>query len=117
VPHPVTYIVDRNGMITSRTTDEDFRRRYTAGHLIGRKAGESDVKARRLKITQSASDTLIRGGQRVKLRLDVRLPPRSHVYAPGVEGYIPIDWRLEPDPKFEVFPVSYPASRILYLKA
>jgi hypothetical protein len=41
-----------------------------------------------------------------------------HVYAPGVEGYIPIDWRLDdggPAAKRHVF--NYPPSEMLRLAA
>jgi len=117
IPNPVTFIVDENGIIRSKATEEDYRHRYTAGNLIGRKANVGQVPAKRVKITQSASDRLVHGGQRFKLRLEVQMPPRSHVYAPGVQGYIPIEWKLTPGPGFEEIPIRYPEARKLYLKA
>jgi peroxiredoxin len=117
VPYPVTYIVDQKGVIRSRSADEDFRRRYTAGNLIDRRADAASVPAKRLKITRSASDSVVHGSQRVKIRLEIDLPSKSHVYAPGVQGYIPIDWKLSPSAAFEALPVRYPQSRNLHLKA
>ncbi len=32
-------------------------------------------------------------GQHMAVVLDVKLPNRVHVYAPGVKGYIPVDWK------------------------
>lgn len=116
IPHPVTFIVDEKGVIQSATSEEDFRRRFTVGNLIGRKADVRSVPAKRLKVTQSASDTLVHGGQRFKVRLEMEIPPRSHVYAPGVKGYIPIDWKLTPADSFEEVPIRYPEPRSLYLK-
>jgi peroxiredoxin len=116
IPHPVTFIVDEKGIVRSRTLEEDFRRRFTVGNLIGRRANVTGVPAKRVKITQSVSDTLVHGGQRFKLRLEIQLPPESHVYAPAVTGYIPIDWKLTPDPAFEEIPMRYPEPRSLYLK-
>ena len=117
VPHPMTYIVDEKGIVRSRSSDEDFRRRYTVGNLIGRKAAATTVPAKRVKITRSASDTLVHGGQRIKLMLDVQLPQKSHIYAPGVQGYIPIDWKLKASDAFEELSLRYPPSRDMHLKA
>jgi peroxiredoxin len=116
IPHPVTYIVDENGVIRSRVFENDFRRRSTVGSLIDRKTGVTEVPAKRVRITQSATDSLIHGGQRFKLRLELELPSGSHVYAPGVQGYIPIDWKLTDNPAFEAVPLKYPPSRQLHLK-
>jgi AhpC/TSA family protein/cytochrome c biogenesis DsbD-like protein len=117
IPNPVTYIVNESGIIESRDSDEDYRRRYTVGNLLKLRTGVEDVEAKRLKITQSVSDSVVHGGQRFKVRLDIELPPRNHVYAPGVEGYIPIEWRVADSPSFAVEPVAYPQSRTLHLKA
>jgi len=117
IPNPVTYIVDEKGVIQSVTSDEDYRRRYTAGNLIGRTADVANIPAKRVKITRSMSDSVAHGGQRVKLRLEIDLPAKSHVYAPGVQGYIPIDWQLSSNPSFEALPMQYPQSRNLYLAA
>jgi hypothetical protein len=117
IPHPVTYIVDRNGLIQSRSSDEDYRHRYTVGNVLGLRAGIEEVSAKRLKITKSMSDSIVHGGQRFKLRLDIELPPKSHAYAPGVQGYIPIEWKLVESESFSAIPLTYPKSRNLHLKA
>jgi len=51
------------------------------------------------------------------LVLDIDLKPRMHVYAPGVEGYIPIEWKLTDSPAFKAHGATYPASTKLHLKA
>jgi hypothetical protein len=117
IPHPVTYIVDRSGIIQSRNFDEDYRQRYTVGNVLGLRTGAEDVSAKRLKLTKSVSDSIVHGGQRFKLRLDIELPSKSHVYAPGVQGYIPIEWRLTENNSFSAVPLAYPPSRKLHLKA
>ena len=58
-----------------------------------------------------------RPGHRIVLSLELDLKPNMHVYAPGVEGYIPIDWKLEESPAAKALPFQYPASRKLHLKA
>jgi hypothetical protein len=47
----------------------------------------------------------------------LQIPPKSHVYAPGVQGYIPLDWKISDSAAFEAVPVKYPPSRQLHLKA
>jgi hypothetical protein len=117
VPHPVTYIIDEKGVIRSRVFEEDYRRRFTLGNVLDRRSNASTVPAKRAKLTQSASDTVLHGGQRVKLRVDIELPRGSHVYAPGVQGYIPIEWKLSETPSLELLPLKYPASKTMHLKA
>lgn len=117
IPHPITYIVDRSGTIQDRVYEKDFRRRSTLGSLIGRNTNPIPVTAKRLKVTQSSSDALIHGGQRFKLRLELDIPAKSHVYAPGVQGYIALDWSLPPAPSYEAEAAKYPPSRTLRLKA
>lgn len=114
---PVTYIVDENGIVRSRNFDDDFRRRYTVGNLLDRRTDASAIEAKHLAITRSASDSVAYGGQRIKLFLELQLPSKSHVYAPGVQGYIPIEWKLKPSDSYEALPFEYPASRNLHLKA
>jgi hypothetical protein len=85
--------------------------------VLGLRTSIEEVAAKRLKITKSASDSIVHGGQRFRLRLDLELPAKSHVYAPGVQGYIPIEWKLLENSSFSTVPATYPKSRNLYLKA
>ena len=123
VPHPVTYIVDERGVVKSRHFEEDYRKRYTTGNILTQElnirtgAVRTTVKNPRIAVTASASNAVVRGGERVRLILDVELPQGMHVYAPGVQNYIPIDWKLTETAAFEVLPTKYPASRMLHLPA
>ena len=117
IPHPVTYVIDAKGVVQSRNSEEDYRQRYTVGNLLELRTGISETPAKHLKITQSATDTIVHGGQRFKIRLDIELPPGSHVYAPGVQGYIPIEWKIADAESYVAESVTYPKFRNLYLKA
>jgi hypothetical protein len=123
VPHPVTYIIDERGIVRSRHFEEDFRKRYTTGNILTREldirtgAVRSIVKNARIAVAASASDAVVRGGERVRLILDVELPRRMHVYAPGVQNYIPVEWKLTESAAFEALPLAYPPGRTLHLKA
>jgi hypothetical protein len=92
--------------------------------ILARQFGAPVDAARRvaqtahLQITSAASNSIARPGLRIALTMEVELKPGMHVYAPGVQGYIPIDWRLdEGAPAAKRHPFDYPAAEILHLKA
>ena len=123
VPHPVTYIVDARGIVKSRHFEEDYRKRYTVANILTGElnirtgASRTATKNPRLALTASASNAVVRGGERIRLMLDIQLPRRMHIYAPGVQGYIPIEWKLNESPAFEALAFEYPFSRTLHLRA
>ena len=81
-------------------------------------AGRRTTETGQLKITTAASNATARPGLRITLSLEIELKPGMHVYAPGVQGYIPIDWRLEEGgPAAKRHPFEYPASEMLRLEA
>ena len=65
-------------------------------------------------VTTSA---IIRDATHATLVIEVELRPGVHVYAPGVEGYIPIAWTLEESPAYKAGEVQLPPARKLYLQA
>lgn len=123
IPYPGTFILDRNGVVTQKYFETDFRQRYTASEILVRQYGDSAgsanqvIETKHLRVTSSASLVTVHWGQRLALVADIELKPGMHVYAPGVEGYIPIDFKLTATPGFQEHPAAYPASRKLHLKA
>jgi DsbC/DsbD-like thiol-disulfide interchange protein len=59
----------------------------------------------------------VRSGQRIALTLDIDLKPEMHVYAPGVAGYIPIEWSMGSSEAIIAHPVVMPPSKRLHLPA
>jgi Disulphide bond corrector protein DsbC len=55
-------------------------------------------------------------GSRVTLIAEIELPSDVHVYAPGVQGYKPIQLTLR-GAGLELAPAAYPKPKILYLEA
>jgi DsbC/DsbD-like thiol-disulfide interchange protein len=72
---------------------------------------------KQLDLTLSASTESIAAGQRVSLVLDLSLHPKMHVYAPGVEHYMPISWEIAPSDAAKAQAVSWPKSNKLRLEA
>lgn len=123
IPHPVTFLIDRAGVVRARFHEDDYRKRYTLGGLLLREfdsppAGPvHDVPAKRIKLRLAASAAEARPGQRITLMIEMDLRPGLHVYAPGVVGYRPVVWSLESSPAFTAHAVDYPPSRPLHLQA
>jgi len=116
-------VVNAQGVITAKYFEDDFRERYTSADILARQfgvrlqAGRSEVEGKQLKLQAAASNLVVAAGQRVSLTLDIEMKPNVHVYAPGVEGYIPIDWKMKESEAAAAHEVSYPASEKLHLAA
>jgi AhpC/TSA family/Disulphide bond corrector protein DsbC len=123
IPNPGTFILDAKGVIKAKYFEEDFRERFTAAGILTRQfgvttgAGAHEVIGKQLTAVASASNYVVREGQRVALVLDIELKPKMHVYAPGVEGYIPIVWKMKESPAFVAHDVTLPRSKMLHLPA
>ncbi len=123
VPFPGTYIIDERGIVRAKYFEEDHRERYTASSVLirlGEQAGAAtmEVETKHLKLVASASDPVIRGGNRVRLMLDFELKPGMHVYSPGVQGgYIPIEWQMSESKRWLAHTPEYPTAKTLHLPA
>lgn len=123
IPNPGEFLVNPDRTVRAKFFEEDFRDRFTGGQILvtelGAGAGGSTktIETAHLNATTWASDSIVRGGNRLALGVDVELPPRMHVYAPGVEGYVAIDWSMAQASGVTVMPVSYPESKRLEMPA
>jgi hypothetical protein len=124
IPYPGSYIVDTHGKVVSKYFEDDFKERVSTADILARQFGASvdvargAVEAKHLQITTAASNDIARPGLRIALSLDIEMKPKMHVYAPGVQGYIPIDWRLdEGGPAAKRHSFEYPRSEMLRLEA
>jgi peroxiredoxin len=123
-PFPGTFVVDREGRVTSRFFEEFYRERNTAANIMLKLgtplsgiSGSSGETAH-LEIAASQSNPDITVGSRFHLALDITPKPGMHVYAPGAEerGYRVIALNLETPPFLRLLPTAYPASEIYYFE-
>lgn len=123
IPYPGTYIVDSSGRVLSKYFEDDYTQRYMTSDILVRQFGaaagasHTTVETKHLTLSSAASGEHVRMGQRIALTLDIALKPRMHVYAPGVEGYIPIEWSMTPNPMVTEHPAEYPQPKQLHLPA
>ncbi len=121
--YPGYYLISADGTVQSRYFREENNDRVTSASILIREfdaAGDStqgEAETPHLTARWSASNGALRTGQRLALVLDVELPEGMHVYAPEVEGYIPIAWNMTPAQGVEIEMASYPTARQKHLPA
>ncbi|MGH9439228.1 MAG: protein-disulfide reductase DsbD domain-containing protein, partial [Terriglobia bacterium] len=120
IPYPGAYLLDPSGRVIAKFFENDYKQRAPALEMLEETGAvlripRATVHAEQLRLFSSASDEIVQPYKKVALFLDVSLAPKMHVYAPGVKGYIPIDWKMAATPAAQFYPVSYPASQMLRL--
>jgi AhpC/TSA family/Disulphide bond corrector protein DsbC len=121
--HPGFFYIDSDGVIREKYFEVNYVDRFTPNNVIAKLFPElteevtANIDAPHLRLTLEQSDRKVAPGSRVSLIADVELPPDVHVYAPGVQGYKPIQLTLQGPSGIELAPVSYPQPKILYLEA
>jgi hypothetical protein len=119
IPYPGTLVLDRRGIVLSRSFEERYQERATASSLVARSAGAGRVGAPtaetpHLSLTTSASDALAAPGTRLSLFVDIALKPKMHVYAPEEKEAIPVELKLDPDDAFKAPPAEFPKGENFY---
>jgi hypothetical protein len=122
IPYPGTYVLDRRGVVTAKYFQEDFRVRDTAASILLRQFGlkppvQEALEAKHATLRASAVEGELRPGQRITLSLDVTLPRKVHVYAPGVQGYKPVALKLTESKGFQPDIPVFPPSKSMKLAA
>ena len=123
IPHPGQYLIGKNGVVKAKFFEDNYTERFTSGEIVVRYLGKDLDAARTQKETDHlvvsswASDEIVAGGQRIALVLDIDLKEKMHVYAPGVDGYIAVEWKMEEVSGLVNYPPSYPESEKLHLPA
>ena len=120
---PGYFFIDPSGVIREKLFEAKYRERLTGNSIISKlfpKLGQEvtqTVEAPHLQLALEQSDPTGVPGTRVTLVAEVQLPPDVHVYAPGVQGYKPINLVMDPVPQLDFKPEIYPRSQTLYLPA
>lgn len=119
---PGTFVVDRQGRVTSRFFEEFYRERSTAASILKRLDGNlgqvagTRISTEHLNIVTYPSEASVAPGHRVSVVLEVTPRRGIHVYAPGASGYRVISLATTPEPVLRTLPVSYPPSEIYHFK-
>ena len=114
IPYPGTYVVDREGILQTKYFPDSFRDRVTAPTILLREFGsqagtrETRVETDHLELKYYSTQDVVHPSLRLTLVAGLDLKPKMHVYAPTVQGYIPIQLELEPSSEYVVHAAEYP---------
>lgn len=120
IPFPGTFMIDRQGRVTSRFFEDYYWERNTVSNVMLRTgAAGTPVQATRastqhLDVTVYPSDASVGPGTRFSLVLDIAPKPGMHVYAPGATQYRVITVNIPPQPYLRATPLRYAASEIYH---
>ena len=120
-PFPGTYIVDKQGVVTSRYFEEAYQERDTVSSILVRLGQQVGVPATKIEgahvtVTSYATDEVAAQGTHFSLVLDITPGPRVHVYAPGASDYKPVSINITPQPGVLVKVPRYPKSEDYFFK-
>jgi len=122
IPYPGTFIVDRQGRVTSRFFEDFFRERNTVANLMlklgqgGSPVQGTQISTGQLDIKTYPSDAAVALGNRFSLILDVTPHKGMHVYAPGASGYRVVAFTVAPQAFVRTLPLQFPPSEIYFFK-
>ena len=122
IAFPGTFIIDRQGRVTSRFFEEFYVERNTVSSLLvragvhGASVAATKVSGAHLDLTTYPSDPAVAPGNRFSLVLDIKPGPGIHVYAPGAKGYRTIALNIAPQPGIRPLPIQFPASQTYLFK-
>lgn len=124
IPHPGTFILDRDGRVLARYFEEEYQYRNTAASIalkIGRPVSGMASPARPstpdLDVATFLTDQAVAPGHRFSIVLDVTPKPGTRVVAPGRHAYRAVALRVEPSDNLRVYPMTYPQATEVTLAA
>lgn len=122
MPFPGTYLVDQTGRVVSKYFEDSHRQRYTADTILVKEydvGGGQRLEARtdHLSLVAYPSQDVVRRGNRLTLILRVELPEKMHVYAPRVEGYLPVAFSVQESQYIRSHEAEFPQAEVLHLPA
>lgn len=119
---PGTFVVDADGVVTSKYFEPGHRQRVTAESVLVKAFGvgggsKTRVDAGQFTLTAYSAQDEVRRGNRVTLVMEVELPEKMHLYAPGVEGYTPTSVTIPEIPYLEAHETTFPEAEVMELPA
>ena len=120
-PFPGTFIVNREGVVTSRFFEDTYQERDTISSILVRLGGNVDAPATKtsaphLEITSYLTDQVAAPGTHFSIVLDIEPADGVHVYAPGVLGYKPIALTVQPRTALVVRDPQFPKAEDYFFK-
>ena len=122
IPHPGTFILNRDGRVLARYFEEEYQYRNTAASIalkIGQPVRSMGMPSRHatphLDLTAFVTDETVAPGHRFSIVLDITPKPGIRVIAPGQHSYRVVALYLDLSDDVRTYRVSYPRSTDLLL--
>lgn len=117
IPHPGTFILNREGRVLARYFEEEFQYRNTAasialkiGQLVPGMGAPIRQATPHVDVAAFLTDTTVAPGHRFSIVLDVTPKPGMHIVAPGQHTYRVVALNLAPGDNLRTYPVTYSGS-------
>jgi hypothetical protein len=121
IPFPGTFILNRDGLVTSRVFEPAYQERQTISSMLAGLGRRVDVPvtktaAPHLEISSYLSDQVAAPGTHFSIVLDIKPERHVHVYAPTVTGYKPIALVIQPQTALVVRDTHVPQPEDYFFK-
>lgn len=123
VAYPGYFVVNPAGRIVERFVDERYDDRRTGNDLVATmfpellEARGRPIAAPHIQVTLGQTDSRVTLGTHIRLLVQLALPRKLHVYAPGVTDYRPVELLFDPSPWFTINAPLFPRAKTMRLEA
>jgi hypothetical protein len=117
---PGTFILDRQGRVTSRFFEDYYWERNTVSNVLMHLGADAmpvrvtQASTEHLDLRAFPSDATVVLGNRFSLVMEISPKRNMHVYAPGAAAYQVVTLNIVAQPHVRSLPVRYPASEIYH---
>jgi hypothetical protein len=117
---PGTFILDRQGTVTSRFFEDYYWERSTVSNVLMRLGADAipvqgtQASTEHVDLRAFPSDATVVLGNRFSLVMDISPKRNMHVYAPGAAAYRVVTLNIAPQPHVRTLPMRYPPSEIYH---
>jgi cytochrome c biogenesis DsbD-like protein/AhpC/TSA family protein len=118
LPYPGSFVLDRDGLITTKRFHESYRVRDTGGTVLGQLLGAASARPADATTTTQADAVRVRAWldsstyawfQQMRLMVEIEIESGFHIYGPEAGGdYFPAALRIEPVAGLDVGEVVWP---------
>ncbi len=122
IPFPGTFIIDRQGRVTSRFFEDSYTVRNTVSNILLKLDGRDGsvtgtrISTEHLDLKTYSTDIAVAPGNRFSIALEITPRRGMHVYAPGASGYRVVGVTTVPQQFIRVLTTHYPASETWFFK-
>ena len=123
IAFPGTFMLDRQGRVTSRFFEDFYIERNTVSSVLkrlgvgGEAVAGTNISTQHLELTTYPSDPAVAPGNRFAVVLEITPKPGMHVYAPGASNYRVVSVNIAEQPFVRTLaPPMYPPSEIYHFE-